>query len=119
MSFPGHTPSQPGDFCQVTFSLPIPEHEGKLHLQLHLTDEYDSDRWMKYRYYQLLLEGEMVWQEDIALTRRGGKEWSSIDISEAIGEKREVEVTLRLLDVRPVGNYTTTIFIGAVRLVEM
>ena len=31
----------------------------------------------------------------------------------------DLELTLRLVDKRPVGNYTTTIFVGPVRLVEV
>ncbi len=119
MSFPGHTPSVPGDFCQVTFRLPRPDFQGKLKLQVHLTDEYDSDRWTGYRFYQLLHDGEVIWEEDIALTRRGGREWSSIDVSDLAAEADELRFTLRLLDKRPVGNYTTTIFIGPVRLVGL
>ena len=119
MSFPGRTPSTPGDFCQVTFQLPCPAFEGKLHLQLHLTDEYDSDRWTGYRFYQLLHKGEVIWEEDIALTRRGGREWTSIDISKLAAGHGQLEFTLRLLDKRAVGNYTTTIFIGPVRLVDV
>jgi len=45
--------------------------EGKLKLQVHLTDEYDSDRWTGYRFYQLLHDGQVIWEEDIALSRRG------------------------------------------------
>ena len=118
MSFPGRTASTPGDFCRVTFRVPRPEVSGKLHLQVHLTDEYDSDIWTRYRFYQLLHGGEVVWEEDIALTRRGGREWSSIDISGLGGDGEELELTLRVLDKRPVGNYATTIFIGPVRVVE-
>jgi len=117
MSFPGHTPSVPGDFCQVTFQMPGPEFEGKLKLQVHLTDEYDSDRWTGYRFYQLLHGAEVIWEEDIALTRRGGGEWSSIDVSDLAADVDELEFALRLLDKRPVGNYTTTIFVGPITLV--
>ncbi len=119
MSFPGHTASSPGDFCQVTFRFQRPHCEGKLHLQFFLTDEYDSDKWRGYRYYQLLHGNDLVWEEDIALTRRGGHEWSSVDVSRIGAEGEEIELTLRLLDRRAVGNYTTTVFIGPVRLVEV
>ncbi|MEA3402952.1 MAG: glycoside hydrolase family 20 zincin-like fold domain-containing protein [Armatimonadota bacterium] len=117
MSFPGHTASTPGDFCRVEFSLDCADAQGELRLQLHLTDEYDSDRWTGYRFYQLLHEGEVIWEEDIALTRRGGNEWSSIDVTELAEGVEELDLTLQLLDRRPVGNYTTTIFVGPVRLV--
>ena len=34
-------------------------------------------------------------------------------------QQGELPLTLRLLDKRPVGNYTTTIFVGPVRLVRL
>ncbi|MGC9318047.1 MAG: hypothetical protein ACP5KN_08430, partial [Armatimonadota bacterium] len=109
--------SSPGDFCRVQFTVDCANAEGEVRLQLHLTDEYDSDQWTGYRFYQLLHEGEIVWEEDIALTRRGGNEWSSIDVTELTEGVDQLDLTLQLLDRRPVGNYTTTIFIGPVRLV--
>ena len=119
MSFPHHTRSVSGDYCQVTFTVDLPESREKLGLQLHLTDEYDSDVWTGYRFYQLLHEGAVVWEEDIALTRHGGGEWSSIDISGIAAGNTRLTLTLRLLDKRPVANYQTTIFVGPVRVVTM
>lgn len=119
MSFPGRTASTPGDLCQVTVRFPRPHCEGKLHLQLFLTDEYDSAQWQGYRFYQLLHGERVLWQEDIALTRRGGKEWSDVDLSALQGEGEELELTLRLIDRRGVGNYPTTILVGPWRLVEV
>jgi len=119
LSFPGHTASKPGELCQVAFSIPVPEFRGKLHLQLHLTDEYDSDRWTGYRFYQLLHGDTVVWEEDIALTRRGGGEWTSLDVTALARGRDRLDLTLRLLDKRSVGNYTTTIFLGPVRLVDV
>ena len=119
MAFPAHTASVAGELCQVSFPLRVPEHTGRLQVQLHLTDEYDSDRWTGYRFYQLLSGEEVIWEEDIALTRRGGGEWSNVDVTRIAPQQGELELALRLLDKRPVGNYTTTIFVGPVRLVEV
>jgi len=117
MSFPGKTASAPGDLCQVAFSLPVPQPGGNPKLQLHLTDEYDSDRWTGYRFYQLLHADQVVWEEDIARTRRGGGEWSEVDVSGLPLAKGMLSLTLRMLDKRAVANYPTTVFLGPVRLV--
>ncbi len=91
---------------------------GNTQLQLHLSDEHDSDVWTGYRFYQLLHHEVVVWEEHIALTRRGGGEWTSIDISRLTGEGEPVRLTLRLVDKRSVANYPATIFIGQMRVVR-
>lgn len=115
----GRTPSRTGDFCQVEFTLDCADAHGNLHLQLYLTDEYHSDQWTGYRFYRLLHAGEPIWEEDIARTRRGGNEWSSIDVSDLAADADHLDLMLQVIDRRPVANYTTTIFVGPIRLVRL
>lgn len=118
-AFPRHTASAAGDMCQVSFRLPAPKHAGRLQVQLHLADEYDSNRWTGYRFYRLVSGEEVLSEEDIALARLGGREWTGVDVTDLAPRQGELSLALRLLDKRPVGNYTTTIFIGPVRVVEV
>ncbi len=118
LSFPGHTASVPGDYVQVDLALPVPKFERHLTLQFFLNDEYDSEKWPKYRFYQWLHGDRVLWEEDIALTRQGGREWSSLDLTDLARGKQQLNLSLRLLDRRPVANYQTTIFVGELRLLE-
>jgi len=116
--FPPHTSSAPGDFCEVSAHVRIPESNGRVQAQVFLADNFHMDKWTKYRFYQLLCDGRLLWQEDI-LADRKKQRWSSIDVTSAIEGGKEVLLTLRVIDKRGVTEYPSTTLIGPLRLVSV
>jgi len=115
VAFPGRTPSQVGDFAQATAELPTPKFAGKLLVHAFINDTLVTDRWTRYRFMQLHVNGKLVWEEDIALSREG-KEWVVADITAVAKGAERLVLRFRVVDKRSVGNYTTVTVLGPVRL---
>ena len=118
MSAPGKTRTKVGNFSQVTFELPVPKSNRKKTLQFFLTDEYFNKKWTGYRFYELLYDGKIIWEEDIALKRDGQDAWSTIDVTDIVNGKKKIKLTFRLRDRKSSNDLQSTTLIGPVRLVE-
>jgi hypothetical protein len=116
MVFPGGTGSRAGDYCAVHARVRLPATGRPIRAQVFRADGYGNPDWPGYRCYQLLVNGQVVWEEDITRDE-GQSRWASVDVTAAVAGKREVEVTLRILDRRGVGNYGTASLLGPVRFV--
>ena len=117
IAFPGKTGSEPGQYAQVTFTVPVPKFQGKLLLGAYIADTHVTDRWTRYRYMQLLCGDELLWEEDIALPTKG-REWREIDLTKVARNSPTVPLTFRVIDKRAVANYCTVTFLGGLRLFE-
>ncbi len=82
IAFPRRTASQIGDHAEVRAELPVPAFTGRLHLDLFTNDTKIDPQYPQYRYLELWVNERLAWEEDITLTR-AGKEWLSIDVTEA------------------------------------
>ena len=115
VAFPGKTRSRPGDYAAVTMTTVIPPFQGRLMLDAYLADTKVSETWTQYRYMVLIVNGKAVWEEDIAAKRKG-REWISVDISEAARGAEDLKVRFRIEDRKAVANYSSIAFLGPVRL---
>ena len=115
--FPGETPSSPGDFCQVSGEIDAPDFQGRLVLQIFVADNFFMTQWTGYRFYQVLCDRKVLWEEDILVDRQG-KRWTSIDITEAARGRSRLPLAFRVIDKRGVGNYGSATLLGPARLVE-
>jgi hypothetical protein len=118
ISFPANTASSPGDFASVSMAAAMPEFRGRLHAQLLLADRFLNSDWPGYRFYEFLVDGKLVWEEDITADRTG-RHWTTVDITDEVRAGEDVTLTVRVHDRRGVGQYPTTSIIGPVRLVEV
>ena len=117
IAYPGKTSSRPGYFAEVRAEIDRPRFEGRLILDAFVADTHVTDRWTGYRFMQLRVNDKVVWEADIA-TDRAGKEWVSVDVTEAAGKADTLRLRFRVEDRRGVGNYSDVTFLGPVRLRE-
>jgi len=118
ISAPGKTKTKKFNFAQVTFNLPVPKSNKKKELQFFLIDEYFNEKWTGYRFYELLYDGKIIWEEDVALKRDGQNAWSTIDVTDIVNGKKNLKLTFRLRDRKSSNDLQSTTLIGSVRLVE-
>ena len=117
MSFPAPQGSAPGDYAGVTMPLTVPRYQGRLVAQLFLADLFLNPGWPEYRFYQLLIGDNVVWEEDITADR-SSTFWTAVDITDAAAPGTDTTLAIRVYDKRGVGVYPTTSLVGPVRLVE-
>ena len=102
LSFPGSTPSQAGDF--VLASQPARVLPGARHsLRFRERDDFTA-KTSGYHFKQLLVNGAVVWEEDVA---GGIGAWRDIevDVAEAARDKTNLTLAFRLFDKQGVSNF--------------
>jgi hypothetical protein len=102
LSYPSDTPSRAGDFVMAGQSAKVlPADRYVLHFR-------DRDNFTGpttgYHFKQLLVDGSVVWEEDVA---GGPPSWRKIavDVTECVRGKTTVSVAFRLLDKKAVSNF--------------
>lgn len=106
INFPGSTDSQPGDFvmaAQTAKVLPSP------HRLIRFRDN-DNPGWNSpppsgYHVKQLLVDGAMVWEEDVAGTLAGWEN-HTVDLEPWIGGHTNITVAFRMLEKKGVSNFS-------------
>jgi hypothetical protein len=117
MAFANGTASAPGDHCTASAELRVPQFTGRLRIGLFRADDYSNPEWPGYRFYQLLIDGEVVWEEDVTFEET--ERWVTVDVTDALRDKERAELAIRVLDKRGVGQYGTASLVGPVRLVGL
>jgi uncharacterized protein YfiM (DUF2279 family) len=102
LSFPWYTTSQPGDYGMVSQSakvLPSKRHV----VRFRERDDY-TGATAGYHFKQLLVDGSVVWEEDVAGEK---KDWHdvTVDVARAVQGKTQVTLAFRLYDKKGVGNF--------------
>jgi len=115
IAFPRRSPSKTGDFAEVRATVPRPSFTGRLHLDLFVNDTKIDPEYPQYRYLELWINDRLVWEEDITLAR-AGREWLSLDVTDAAQSAATLAIRFRLVDRRPVGSYGSVTFLGPLRL---
>jgi hypothetical protein len=115
IAFPRRMASKAGDYAEVRAELPIPAVTGRLQLDLFVNDTKIDPAYPNYRYLELWINDRLAWEEDITLTR-AGREWLSLDVSEAAKSASALAIRFRIIDRRPVGSYGSVTFLGPLRL---
>ena len=102
LSYPWNTPSHEGDFVMVGQSAKVLPAE---RCQVHFRERDDfAGPTAGYHYKQLLVDGAVVWEEDVA---GGSPGWDSntVDVTAQVRGKADIIVGFRLLDKKGVGNF--------------
>ena len=97
-----HTASSPGDFVSASISARVTTSR-RVRLRFSEQDDF-TGATAGYHFKQLLVDGAVVWEEDVA---GGTNRWREIDLditSQARG-KTKVALTFRLLDKQGVSNF--------------
>jgi hypothetical protein len=101
LTFPHYTPSHEGDFIMVSQSAaPSANRQSLTFLE---RDDFDGPT-SGYHFKQLLINGSVVWEEDVA---GGTNDWREIkvDISQHLRGKSNDTIAFRLLDKKGVSNF--------------
>lgn len=115
LAFPRRTHSRPGDYAEVRLETPVPKASGRLRLDLFVNDTKIDPKYPGYRFQELWVNDRLAWQEDIAQSR-DGKEWISVDVTEAARLATTLSIRFRVIDRRGVGSYGSVTFLGPIRL---
>ena len=105
LGFPHHTLSQPGDFVMISQSAEIlPQPQRMIHVRERDDFVGPTDG---YHFKQLLVNGTVVWEHDVA---GGNSEWDEIDVdvsSATATTKAQANATIafRLVDGKGVSNF--------------
>ncbi len=112
ISFPWNTPSRAGDFGMAGQSarvLPADRYE------LHFRERDDFiGKAAGYHYKQVLLDGTVIWEEDVA---DGSRAWHTVtvDVTRYVRGKTHVTLAFRLFDKKAVSNFGVYWRVGELR----
>lgn len=100
--FPDDTASRAGDYAMISQSADVEAGKPAV-VRFRDQDNYPG-RTAGYHVKQLLVDGRVVWEKDVA---GGDTDWHdvSVDISGQVQGKTKVRLAFRLLDKQPVGNF--------------
>ncbi|NLX99513.1 MAG: hypothetical protein GXY83_25540 [Rhodopirellula sp.] len=115
IGYPRGIASEIGQYAEVSAEIPRPDVSGRLVLDFFLNDTRLENRYPGHRFGQLWLNDRLVWEEDIA-SSRSGREWGTVDVTEAAAGGPNVTVRFRVVDKRPVGDHLSVSFLGPVVL---
>lgn len=115
IAFPGGVPSRPGDFGEAEAAVEVPAYQGRLVLEAFVNDTRVDNRYPRFRFLQLLAEGKVVWEEDIARDR-AGREWVTVDLGRMVRPGERLRLAFRVVDKRGVGSHASVAWLGPVRL---
>jgi len=101
LTFPHYAPSHEGDFVMVSQS--ASPSGNRQSLTFSERDDFNGPT-SGYHFKQLLVNGSVVWEEDVA---GGTNDWREIkvDVSEQIRDKSNATVAFRLLGKKGVSNF--------------
>jgi len=101
-SYPSDTPSQAGDFVRASQSAEVLPADRYV-LSFRERDDFTGPT-AGYHFKQLLVDGAVVWEQDVA---GGPAGWRRVvvDVTEQVRGKTSVMVAFRLLDKKGVNNF--------------
>jgi hypothetical protein len=103
LSFPASTPSQPGDFVQA--SQPATVLLGRPQ-RFHFRERDDfTANTSGYHFKQLLVNGTVVWEEDVAGGTNAWRFITVVDAAAAVRGSTNLTIAFRLLDKKGVSNF--------------
>ncbi|HIE51169.1 MAG TPA: hypothetical protein EYP85_05380, partial [Armatimonadetes bacterium] len=102
LSYPRYTPSQAGEFVKVTQTARVLPAD-RYTIRFRERDDF-TGQTAGYHFKQLLVDGKVVWEQDVAGGEAG---WRSVvvDVTELVAGKRQVEVAFRLFERKGVSNF--------------
>ncbi len=99
--FPGSTPSEAGDFAAISQEVGVAP-SGPYRVRFRERDDFVGPT-AGYHQKQLLLDGEVVWSEDVA---GGSREWHDVAVElPSLAGRERAELTFRVLDAKGVSNF--------------
>ena len=104
IAFPRQTASKVGDYAEVRAELAVPDFNKRVSLDLFVNDTKIDPAYPRYRYLELWVNDRLAWEEDITLSR-AGREWLTVDVTEAAKASKPLAIRFRVVDRQRVGSY--------------
>lgn len=104
IEYPAQTESRPGDHATATITVPVPP--GRVYrLRLLATDTFDGPT-AGYHFVQLRLDGELVWERDVAGADPGE---AVLDAGRYLAGRATAELSVGVVDRKRVTNYPVVV----------
>ena len=100
MSFPHYTTSKAGDFISTSEEVAITA-TNRVKVRFREREDYTGPT-SGYHFKQLLLNGKVIWEEDVAGGTNG---WRDVAIEFSAAAAGKAELAFRLFDKHGVGNF--------------
>jgi hypothetical protein len=102
LSYPWDTPSRAGDYVMASQSAKVRPAD-RYEVRFLQRDDFGGPT-AGYHDKQLLVDGTVVWEEDVA---GGSSRWSSVsvDVTDRVRGKTDITLAFRLLDKKGVSNF--------------
>lgn len=100
--YPSDTPSRPGDYVMAEQSVKVLAGD-RYKIRFRERDSFDGPT-AGYHYKQLLVDGAVAWEEDVAEGPSGWRE-VVVDVTDRVRGKTGVMLAFRLLDKKGVSNF--------------
>lgn len=115
-SLPSNTRSHKGEYLGITQSIEVPSEfnssSDTLRIKFKILDTPETMMATGYHFKQLLVNGRVVWEDDIV-----GNEGNIVineDISQYVSAGNTSNITIRLYEKGEIWNYPTTIWVGEI-----
>jgi hypothetical protein len=102
LSYPSGTPSKAGDFVMVSQTAKVLPAE-RCEIRFRDRDDF-TGATAGYLFKQLLVDGEVVWEADVAGGTPAAQE-VVVDVTKPVREKRSLTIAFRLLDKKGVSDF--------------
>jgi hypothetical protein len=109
---PPSTPTQPGDYVMASQSVEI--LPGDVHEIRFLDRDGYAGTTAGYHFKQLLIDGKVVWEQDVA-DKSGGSQTVVVDVTDQVRGKTSCALAFRLLEKQGVGNFALNWNVKALR----
>lgn len=98
-------PTTTGSYARATQRITVDPDAAEKTLVFYHRDQYEVGRLRGYMFKQVLIDGQVVWEEDVSNDARD--EWirTEVDLTEALAGKTEAELTFRLYHKQGVFNW--------------
>jgi hypothetical protein len=104
MTFPSETPTSAGHFVSATQSLHLAPAAGRYQLRFFEQDSYPIGT-AGYHFKQLLVDGRVVWDEDVAGDAALAWTERTVDLTQHVAGKARADITFRVYDKKGVTNF--------------
>ena len=112
LGYPWDAPSTPGDFVMAGQTAAASAAD-KYAISFRQRDDFTGPT-AGYHFKQLLVDGTVVWEEDVA----GGKtswQWIRVEVTEQVRGKSRITLAFRMIDKQGVSNFGVRWHLGDIR----
>lgn len=117
---------EPGNYAELDLSMPLGQARQNLAIMFFMNRDvknkvghyYAREMWAGHTFLQVLHRDQILWEEDIGISRHG-REWSLVHLPTLPAEEKEVHLRLRILDRKRSPGMRGFVLMGSIYLVQI